>query len=379
MRQAIIAWAKRREHGHHPGLLLNRFLTAPATGQDREQAERRDLMRSAIAASRSPALVSLYALAYSRWKAGLPQPPAGIATDAVLKTAGRLIVGLGNESVLETGICLHHTYGVPVIPGSALKGLASHYCDQVWGLTHWGDKAPQENKDYRRCGPFHNLLFGTTADGGVIRFEDAWILPESLTTDKEGLLRDVMTPHHTDWQTDPTTPPTDFDSPVPVSYVSAAGRFHVAVSWQGADHPDCWRWAGHAFLLLQEALKEWGVGGKTSSGYGRMAAANLETSAPNPSAETRTSTTKLQGPVHKRGEKIAVTRIEGAQGKVRFVARDGFVGHIAVGDPPAVEPGQTVELWVVNVSPQGYTLSTTEPRMKQRQQAEHRKGGRRRS
>ena len=24
---------------------------------------------------------------------------------------------------------------MPIIPGSALKGLAAHYCDQVWGPT----------------------------------------------------------------------------------------------------------------------------------------------------------------------------------------------------------------------------------------------------
>ena len=37
-----------------------------------------------------------------------------------LCVGGRLIVGLGGDNVLETGITLHHTYGVPIIPGSAM-------------------------------------------------------------------------------------------------------------------------------------------------------------------------------------------------------------------------------------------------------------------
>ena len=63
---------------------------------------------------------------------------------ATLSTAGRLIVGLGSENVLETGIRLHHTYGLPIIPGSAFKGLAAHYCHEAWGPTN--DKVSQSRR-----------------------------------------------------------------------------------------------------------------------------------------------------------------------------------------------------------------------------------------
>ncbi|HXG24882.1 MAG TPA: RAMP superfamily CRISPR-associated protein, partial [Chthonomonadales bacterium] len=43
-------------------------------------------------------------------------------------TAGSLAVGLGNESPLEVGLSIHHTYGMPVIPGSAIKGLCRASC-----------------------------------------------------------------------------------------------------------------------------------------------------------------------------------------------------------------------------------------------------------
>jgi hypothetical protein len=80
---------------------------------------------------------------------------------------------------------------------------------------------------------------------------------------------DVMTPHHPKWL-DGGKPPTDFDSPVPVPFVSARGKFRVAVSWHGpvSEKASCWTELG--FELLAEALREWGVGGKTSSGYGRL-------------------------------------------------------------------------------------------------------------
>ena len=39
----------------------------------------------------------------------------------------RLIVGLGSENVQETNMTLHHIYGIPYIPGSAVKGVLRHW------------------------------------------------------------------------------------------------------------------------------------------------------------------------------------------------------------------------------------------------------------
>ncbi|MCM8809920.1 MAG: type III-B CRISPR module RAMP protein Cmr6, partial [Candidatus Omnitrophica bacterium] len=40
-----------------------------------------------------------------------------------LQTKSRLIVGLGSSHALETSLTLHHIYGIPYIPASALKGV----------------------------------------------------------------------------------------------------------------------------------------------------------------------------------------------------------------------------------------------------------------
>ena len=46
-----------------------------------------------------------------------------ILDDCQLKTASRLVVGLGAGHVLETSLTLHHIFGIPYIPASALKGV----------------------------------------------------------------------------------------------------------------------------------------------------------------------------------------------------------------------------------------------------------------
>jgi CRISPR type III-B/RAMP module RAMP protein Cmr6 len=212
----------------------------------------------------------------------------------------RLIIGLATESPLETGLTLHHTYGVPIIPGSALKGLAAHYASQVFGelpdqqeLGQRVEFTDQEGKRRVRTGTQFRTLFGDTDDAGFITFHDAWIDPASLTGDPpsltredEGLLLDVMTPHHGDYygrkqyriQGQPLPggprdgdfiPPTDFDNPVPVSFLSVRGKFHFVLTCVDAS-ADGQRWLSWTADLVCAALEDWGIGGKTSSGYGRL-------------------------------------------------------------------------------------------------------------
>lgn len=278
MRQPIIAIREQRGRGQHPGLILTRFMCPPPQVQNGEAMEKRALFEAAIQASRNPAVIALYRRAFDRWDA--PQSLRETA-EVVTPAYARLIVGLGSKGVIEAGLRLHHTYGVPLVPGSALKGIAAHYCAEV--------RAKSDAK-YATDGDYHRLLFGTTDDGGVIGFEDGWMHPDSLAAARQGLLKDVMTPHHQDWQTKPEVAPTDFDSPVPVPFLSVAGRFRIAVCWRGPDDDKAGVWTKRALVLLLEALAEWGVGGKTSSGYGRLVVAKAvpasggSSGSPTPSA-----------------------------------------------------------------------------------------------
>ncbi len=256
MRQPIIALSgKRKDRGQHAGLLLQRYLCEDATGERGNPKQKRDLLQAAIAAAANDDVRALYDAAFHRWSASLPGAPAPVD----LATAGRIIVGLGSENILETGIRLHHTYGMPIIPGSALKGVAAHYCHELWRAT---------DKRFRRDdGDYHRLLFGTTDDSGCIIFHDSWYVPGSSPSP---LMLDVMTPHHAKWL-DGSVAPTDFDSPTPVPFLSVSGKFRLAVSWHGPASDQATKWAELALSLLQDALADWGVGGKASSGYGRLA------------------------------------------------------------------------------------------------------------
>lgn len=400
-----------RSLAKHGGLALRRYLkhAVPRSGATRDEKESHQKDRRQLHADVAQAAATsrnVYALAYERWKSELP---AASPRD-VLPVQGRLIVGLGGDNVLETGLTLHHTYGVPFIPGSALKGLAVHYCDDVWGQRHEPDSASlnDENHKFRRlrrgevrgkngvhseAGLYHEILFGTTDDSGHIIFHDAWIDPASLTGQpNSGIVLDVMTPHHSDYYSGKTyeagekkgtlIPPTDFDDPTPITFLSVAGHFHIAVSCDVAGE-EGQKWAKLAFDLLAEALREWGVGGKTSSGYGRLAldvATNnmLEVTQGTAigSASVRVEPAK---PKYVRGQKISVKRIDDptGKGKVRFQADDGFVGHIASGDTPSVEVGKSIELWIANVSTQGYTFSATEVIVKDKAPIRGKKGNRR--
>jgi CRISPR-associated protein Cmr6 len=254
--------------GQHPGLLLQRYLCENATGEGGNPEEKRAILQAAINAAGNPDVRALYEVAFERWQKSLPELTA--AND--LQTASRLIVGLGSENVLETGITLHHTYGMPVLPGSALKGLAAHYCDWFWGQRDLGEEADIQNKRWRRGWrekdhEYHNLLFGTTDESGCIISHDGWFVPDS---DPQPLKLDVMTPHHLNWL-DGSVAPTDFDSPTPVPFLSVAGKFYVAVSWCGPTSDKSRNWTEFALSLLRDALFHWGIGGKTTSGYGRLA------------------------------------------------------------------------------------------------------------
>lgn len=271
-----------RPHATHAGLLLSRYLAVGA-GDLAIAKERPALLAAAVTAARNGRAV--YQKAFDRWAESLP-PGTHSGT---FRVESRLITGLGSEHPLETGITLHHTYGTPILPGTGLKGLAAHYCDQVWGGRATCAGPPPGVPDaarpaFRRrrgnepatAGDVHRILFGTTDDAGHVTFHDAWMEPSSLSPaqqGKEGLLPDVMTPHHADYyMSGGSTAPTDFDDPNPVAFLSVAGRFRVAVS---CDVPGDRgkNWSVIALDLLRQALADWGLGGKTGSGYGRLSLA----------------------------------------------------------------------------------------------------------
>lgn len=198
---------------------------------------------------------SEYRRFFQRWKTSVAalEPYTGTAEATV---QDRMVVGLGAESVLETSIALHRTFGTPYIPGSAQKGLAAaaahkHLDDPEWRKAGKGVK----------IGALHRILFGDQESSGYVTFHDALWIPngEQLSLDL-----DVMTVHHPDYyQGKDNAPPADTDSPKPVAFVTARGKYLLALT--GPED-----WVRVAITILIEALKQDGIGAKTAAGYGRM-------------------------------------------------------------------------------------------------------------
>src|SRR5690348_764483 len=106
MRQAIVNLSDGRTRATHPGLILQRYLV-----KQPDPNERRTIFEVAHQAVGSESLRSVYGEAFERWRRSFASDTP--CRSERLSTAGRLIVGLGSENVLETGLQLHHTYGVP--------------------------------------------------------------------------------------------------------------------------------------------------------------------------------------------------------------------------------------------------------------------------
>ncbi len=237
----------------HAGLWLDRFLATEdkMLKGDEAKGARKEHIRQLLSTLKVPVPYQKHA---RRWQAHFEQLCGQEqAVSAIAEVQGRMAVGLGATSVLEVSICLHHTYGVPIIPGSALKGLASNFARRRLSDEEWGPE-----------GASFKALFGDLTQAACVAFHDALWIP----SEKDGkipLELDVMTVHHPAYYTTRSSPPApaDTDAPTPISFVTAHGRYLIAL-----EGPPLWADAGLAILKL--ALLEEGIGAKTAAGYGRL-------------------------------------------------------------------------------------------------------------
>lgn len=170
-----------------------------------------------------------------------------------LEPMWRVVVGHGEDSVHETSLTLSPTYGVPVFPGSALKGLAAAYARE------------RDLPDQEMVRLFGSPRPGTTttdARQGSVVVLDAF--PEEPPT----VVVDVLTPHVAPYYKDgndkdsPTEYPAEYHHPVPVRFLAVEKTpFTALLVGPGED-------VAQFADLLGNAVTELGLGGKTSAGYG---------------------------------------------------------------------------------------------------------------
>lgn len=150
---------------------------------------------------------------------------------------GRMIIGHGDENPRENGFRLHGTYGTPIIPGQALKGVARAAAREA------------DNRDDEA------VVFGDQSRAAVM-FLDALPLPRG----DHRVTPDVLTPHGAEWK-----PPNI------VFFLTATKnitfRVHIVALNRTGDIPTG---VLSAEEWLVKGLKDIGVGAKASSGYGYM-------------------------------------------------------------------------------------------------------------
>jgi len=228
-----------------------------------------------------------------------------------LKTTSRLAVGLGIPSFFENGLSFHHTYGVPYVPASSLKGLLRFaYLAEATGLLPLGtaiekafsinteepaealwalaklDELLSNSKDYesfkkafekdeklkeklkadeKKLQNFYNnftQLFGTLYKKGELRLLDAMPIDFELGID-------LVNPHFKEYyqsskqerRENATFLVGEWHNPVPSPFL-VVERATFKVFYQGAEEK--------VEELLGKALNLLGVGGKKGKGYGRL-------------------------------------------------------------------------------------------------------------
>jgi CRISPR-associated protein Cmr6 len=221
-----------------------------------------------------------------------------ILDDCKLKTSSRLVVGLGSGHVLETSLTLHHIFGIPYIPGSALKGVVR--MASFWEIVEKLNKKSDEEIErlqkqlyedeisHSDSGDIlkHKLLFGAQNFNGLLIFLDAY--PE-INENQQIFELDVMTPHYQGYYTKNQVP-GDWENPNPIPFLTVKKGINFCFNvlfdkFRALTLKDdgfsekvkeiIEEWLDDFSQLsevvkdwLEKALKEFGVGAKTRLGYG---------------------------------------------------------------------------------------------------------------
>lgn len=260
-------------HSTNAGLWLARYLEfqtkVPGASHNEEEEAKHAATELVAQVSREPRAPSGYRSAIDRRIFGLAGPDAGrYVRLVVFRCVGRVVVGLGERGVLENGITLERTWGVPILPGPSLKGVAAAAAHKLTDDPAW-----RKQTQTSALGESASWLFGTTEHAGLVSFHDAWWVPDpDVSEDKLPLPlhADVITAHNPGYYQETggrfREAPDGMTDPVPVSFLSASGHFLVVIS----SRPEDQAWADAALELLTLGLRHLGVGAKTNAGYGKM-------------------------------------------------------------------------------------------------------------
>lgn len=224
----------------HAGLALNRLIATRKNGES--DADQKKRQQNEMLESTKILPCSAYEEAFKIWEKAQAELGSHIFSAT---TSGPLAIGLGNASPYEVGLTLHHIYGIPYLPGSALKGLARRAA-RDHGIT-------EDSIEFK-------ILFGDKKQASYITWWDGWLEVSSST---KPLQIDTITVHHPEYYQGKGGWPTDFDDPTPIPFLSMQSNLTFRLALSGPIE-----WSYFAARLLDYGLTHLGLGAKTNSGYG---------------------------------------------------------------------------------------------------------------
>jgi CRISPR-associated protein Cmr6 len=218
----------------------------------------------------------------------------GIAFEATL--GARLMINLAGGVVENAGICLDRCFGLPYIPGSAVKGITRAHALSCIREADGADKTRllesamlifgyiakdwQKGDKNRRDGDF--AWVGGVAEAKKIADEIikaknmrglVCFLPAHPTHTPK-IVADIVNPHYPDYYTWKKQKAKDNEDPKPNYFpaVDAGSRYGFsAVLMHRPDTSSCWTAADLLTQLrswMEGAVQLKGAGAKTSAGYG---------------------------------------------------------------------------------------------------------------
>ncbi len=168
-----------------------------------------------------------------------------------LETSYRLVIG-SEQSIYESSLRLHHIYGIPYIPASAIKGVLRSYI--IIEKFDSKEEKALEDKDFKK-------VFGSQEQEGRVIFFDAF------PTSKPKLKVDIMNPHYGHYYNDGKAP-TDDKNPIPINFLTVEEtefKFFIA----SKDSLESFKIKDKSIgEWLKEALHNHGIGAKNAVGYG---------------------------------------------------------------------------------------------------------------
>jgi CRISPR-associated protein Cmr6 len=206
----------------------------------------------------------------------------------------RMVVGLGNPSVYETSMTLHHIYGFPFIPSTGIKGsLRNYVINKFFDLTEEerssNPKNPGSIKEKKALqSEWFCRIFGCPPESGrvdeagnSVAFIGDIVFFDAMPVQPPHIDIDVMTVHYPDYYSDKGLPPADWQNPNPIPFLTVKdgptrkNRFQFIIGLRKGIHEVSVDMHGACIPLLEftnqllvEALTQHGIGAKTAVGYG---------------------------------------------------------------------------------------------------------------